>query len=419
MITKETKPGKRVLETSLQASRARKAYWAALKEARSKGIPIVATVGLLPREMWYAMDVPSLGMESLLLQISAKQLAGNYCEMAEQQGFARELCAAHLTVLGVAASEDRDSYVESMFVKPDLIIGSNFPCVAESKSFLYWVEQFGVPYHVVDIPINTSGKQPQKHAVEYVAAELRSMAAFLEKHGFKYDPARLSRAVKNSRRTMELWQEVEGFRMTRPVPMTTTDALSCIANTMLTLLGSDLGVEIMQRLRDEVAGRVSRKEGVIDDERFRLYMVGVPPTYNLGLLDYPEKYGGVVVKSDLDLTGGCIIDTNVLDPEHPLESIAAKQLTDVLNPCYANKLDLSVDMVRDYHIDGVIGLNKRGCRNLPAALRLIKDLVYQETGVPMTIFDLDGIDAREYNDSQVKSNIDAFMETLIAGKAGG
>ncbi|MEW6034461.1 MAG: 2-hydroxyacyl-CoA dehydratase family protein, partial [Chloroflexota bacterium] len=257
------------------------------------------------------------------------------------------------------------------------------------------------------------------HAVKYVAEELRQMIAFLERHGFRFDEERLAQAVKRSRRTMELRQEVEEYRKAVPVPMTTVDALSCIGNTLITLLGSDAGVEIMRRLRDEVSLRVRDKQGVIGDEKLRLYLVGVPPVYNLGLLDYPEKYGAVVVKSDLDYIGGCVMAPELLVPERPLESLALKQLADIVNPCYETRIDMAVETVKEYHIDGVIGLNKRGCRNLPAALRLVKDAIYRETGVPMTIFDLDGIDAREYNDAQVKANIDSFMETLIQHRVGG
>ena len=39
--------------------------------------------------------------------------------------------------------------------------------------------------------------------------------------------------------------------------------------------------------------------------------------------------------------------------------------------------------------------------------------IYQESGVPVTIFDLDGIDIREYDDSQAKANIDNFVEMLL------
>jgi benzoyl-CoA reductase/2-hydroxyglutaryl-CoA dehydratase subunit BcrC/BadD/HgdB len=105
------------------------------------------------------------------------------------------------------------------------------------------------------------------------------------------------------------------------------------------------------------------------------------------------------------------MDINVLDPERPLETLAKKLLIDWPNPTYTNRIDMVKRIVRDFSIDGIIANNKRGCRNQPAGLRFIKDAA-QDVGVPMTIFDLDGLDLREYNDAQAKANIDSFMETI-------
>lgn len=419
MTSKAALGGKRVLRSSIAASRARKEYWAGVKRAKQSGRPVVAAFGLLPREIWQAMDVPVFCPEGLALEASVRRLSGGYCEEAEQHGFARELCAVHTSLLGMAASPRLDPLLDDIFVKPDLIIGSSFACMSESKSFLYWVEQFGCPYHIVDVPINKWGACPGKHAVSYFAEELKSMIAFLERHGFRYDAGGMMDAVRNSRRTMELWREIEDCRKAVPAPMTAVDGLVCIGNTLIYLLGTETCVDLFAGLLDEVKARVAGGEGIIDDERLRLYMVGIPPLYNLALLDYPTRYGAAFVKCDLDFFGGSRVDARSLDPDHAIESVAAKQLVDVVNPCYALKVADSARTVKEYSIDGVIGLNKRGCRNFPASLRLVKDAVLRETGAPMAVFDLDGIDYREYNDSLVKANLDSFMETLIQLKAGG
>ncbi|MBI2957742.1 MAG: 2-hydroxyacyl-CoA dehydratase [Chloroflexi bacterium] len=410
--------GKSDLRTEADVQRARKSYWMGVREAKRKGVPVVVAFGLLPREIWYAMDVPVVGAESLAIQVSARQLSARYCEIAEQRGFSRELCAVHLSLIGMAGDEDRDPYLDQVFVEPDIIIGSSFACMSESKSFLYWVERFGCPFYVVDIPPNPWPGGVPRHAVEYLAGEFRRLIAFLETYGFRYRESRLRGAVQNSRRTMELWQEIEGYRARVPAPISAIDALHCIGKPLVLSLGSDSCLQLFEGLRDEVAERVRSGHVALEDERLRLYMVGVPPLYRLDLLDYPARYGAVIVKSDVDILGGSLIEPRLLDPEHPIESLAMKQIVDMVNPCFDGRAESAVRTVRDYRVDGVIGLNKRGCRNLPASLRLIKDAVYREAKTPMTVFDLDGIDSREYDESQVMSNIDSFVETLlVAGKA--
>jgi hypothetical protein len=49
-------------------------------------------------------------------------------------------------------------------------------------------------------------------------------------------------------------------------------------------------------------------------------------------------------------------------------------------------------------------------------MRLVKDTVYKEVGVPTTIFDLDGMDIRDYDDVSTKANLDSFIESLLASK---
>ncbi len=410
--------GRPTLKSTIDASRARKEYWAGVKEAKRQGKPVVAAFGLLPREIWHAMGVPVLGMESLALQVAARQLSGRYCQVATEMGFASELCALHLSLLGIAGTSQRDAFVEDLLVEPDLIVGSTFACMSESKSFLVWKERLGRPCHVVDIPINASGPGVPGRTVAYVAEELKGLIAFLRSNGFEYDEAKLSQAVDCSRRTMELWTRIEECRKAVPAPMGAVDALLCIGNTLVSLLGTETCVTLFQSLLDEISSRVSCRRGLLDEERLRLYLVGIPPLYHLDLLDYPAKHGAVVVKSDLDFFGGCMMSPDLLDPGRPLESLALKQLSDIVNPCFDNKIENAVRTIREYRIDGVIGLNKRGCRNLPASLRLIKDAAWKGAHIPMAVFDLDGIDPREYNDALVKANVDSFMETLVTSRTG-
>lgn len=163
--------------------------------------------------------------------------------------------------------------------------------------------------------------------------------------------------------------------------------------------------------------KVERKEGILEDEKLRLLWVGVPPLYNMGLLNYVEKYGAIVVKSMVEyLAGGGAYDPSVMDPEKPRESLAYKALVDIINPTSKNMVDFIAKTVKDFHADGVIGVVKRSCGLLPGYMRLVKDAVYEEAGIPTTIFDLDGLDIREYDDTTSKANLDSFIEALLASK---
>ena len=79
-------------------------------------------------------------------------------------------------------------------------------------------------------------------------------------------------------------------------------------------------------------------------------------------------------------------------------------------------MDFIVKAAKDFRIDGLVGVVKRSCGLLPGYMRLVKDALYEGIGVPTTIFDLDGLDIREYDDSASKGNLDSFIESLLESK---
>lgn len=411
MPDKVTASARKSVRASAEVSRFIKGHYARVRRDKAEGRPVVWTFGLLPRELWVAMGVSEIALEHLPIMAASKQVIGRYLDLAEQSGFGRELCPYHTTMLGCSAAPE-DDFLERVFAPPDLIIATNFPCMAESKSFLFAVERFGCPYYFVDAPLNVWGRDADQRAVRYYAEQLEGLVAFMAQHGVRLDEARLSQVVADSRTMCHLWAEVDDYRKLVPAPMGASDGIICMY-LMLYYPGHPEALAVIRGLRDEVQARAESRTGVLDDERCRLLFLGVPPFYNMGLLSYPEVYGGVIVKSEIEYIGTGQMDIEVLDPERPLESLAKKVLVDLPNPTYAKRLELILRVVREFRIDGIIAANKRGCRNLPAGFRLIKDAAARELGVPTTVFDLDGLDLREYHDAQVKSHIDAFMETLL------
>lgn len=416
MTTKVTAPGKKSLETTAEISKAIKAYYGGLKTAKEEGRPIIWSYGLTPREIFHAADAPVLYLEHLPLMVGSKQLSGHYIQLAEEEGFSRDVCAFHRCFLGCAVAKERDPYLDQFFVEPDIIIASNLPCMSESKSFLYAADHYNVPYYFIDAPINTSGKEIPDYAIEYYAGQLKGALDFMVEHGFGVvDGDKLKEAVSLSKKLILLWNEIDECRKAVPAPMATVDGLTA-AYPLIQLAGTQLGVTLFERLLRELKGKVERKEGILDDEKLRLLWFGVPPFFNMGLLNYVEDYGAVVVKSMIEYIAGGAYDPSIMDPEKPLESLAYKALVDIVNPTSENMVDFIVRTVKDFQIDGIIGAVKRSCGLLPGYMRQVKDAVYKESSVPTTIFDLDGLDIREYDDATSKANLDSFIEALLASK---
>jgi benzoyl-CoA reductase/2-hydroxyglutaryl-CoA dehydratase subunit BcrC/BadD/HgdB len=161
---------------------------------------------------------------------------------------------------------------------------------------------------------------------------------------------------------------------------------------------------------------VESKTGVVENERLRLLWIGVPPLCDFKLLNYPEKHGAVVAKSMIEFLTGFSLDPDLMDPEKPLESIARAHLAGPINPPYRSLVNYFLNAVKDYRIDGVVSVVKRSCGLVPGMQRICKEAIYDETGVPSVVFDLDGVDIREYDAAATKANLDAFIEILLKKK---
>ena len=102
-----------------------------------------------------------------------------------------------------------------------------------------------------------------------------------------------------------------------------------------------------------------------------------------------------------------------MDPEKPFQSLAWKLLS---NPPidFTNKwLKLSIDLVKDYSVDGVVEFAHWGCRYLTANTQIVRDALQK---IPVLVIDGDCIDRRDYSDAQIKTRIDAFIEILSRKK---
>jgi len=383
--------------------------------AKAEGRPVVWSSVIMPQEIMRAMNVATLYQEILGGYASIFGLGGKYCQIAEEAGLSRDVCAVHRTIVGVALAEERDAFFQMAFTEPDLAIGNNFACMSESHSFKYIVKKFGTPHYVVDTPINTWGPKIPEHAVDYYAGQLRGAIAFLESHGYKMDWDRLKEEVAISKQVNTVLGEIDKLKQAVPHPIRAYDSIIA-AMFPISLPPEMLDVRVFEDLRDALRARVENGEGVVDEEKLRLLWIGIPPLCDFKLLNYTESKGAVVVKSMLEYITGFTVDPDMIDPDRPLESLALAQLASPANPLYPGAIDYLTKAARDYKVDGVISVVKRTCGLVPGMQRLTKDAIWKELKIPALVFDLDGIDEREYDEASTKAQLDAFVETLLARK---
>jgi len=108
-----------------------------------------------------------------------------------------------------------------------------------------------------------------------------------------------------------------------------------------------------------------------------------------------------------------------LDPSKPLESLAKKYLPNFANCSVDRRINLIENLLKDFRADGAILPTNWGCRMMSIGETIVKEKIDRSLGVPSLIIDVDSSDWRSYNETQVKKNIEIFLQILKEKKQEG
>ncbi len=389
-----------------------KKFYEDAHKAKAEGKPVAWVASTFPVEMLLAMDVFPVWPENYASLCAARQVSVRLCETAESKGFSKDLCSYARCVIG--SLFEKDGLPEGGMPKPDLLFASTCACDTHFKWFQFVSRRFEVPLFLLDVPYNISGVDAEHlekaHIASYVS-RLEELIDFLEKQtDTKLDREKLREIIALSDRTSQLWMEIQDYRKTIPTPMDARDAFSAVF-FMLCVPGTQMAVDFYEKLRDEVKERAENKLGVIENERYRLIWDNLPLWFDLRFFEYLNSLGAVVVAETFSH-----VWMGRLDPSKPLESLAKKYLPNFANCGVDRRIDLIEDLVKDFSVDGVILPTNWGCRMMSIGETIVKEAINKRLGVPSLIIDTDSSDWRSYNETQVKRNVEVFLQILSEKK---
>jgi len=371
--------------------------------------PVAWVSSTFPVETLQAMDIVPVWPENYASVCAARQVSVELCELAEQEGFSRDLCSYSRCVLGSVFGSEKD-LPEGGLPKPDFLVATTSACDTHTKWFQVASRVYRVPFFVLDTPYNIGGGDSEhvdKAHIEYYESQLNELFAFLERQtGTRLDKYKLSQTLALSDWTSKLWTEIQELRRNVPCPMDARDAFSAVF-FMLCVPGSQVAVDFYTQLRDELRERVKDGIGVVEKERYRLVWDNLPLWYDLKIFEYLNSLGAVVVAEVFSHTW-----TGNLDSEKPFESLARKYLPNMANSTIERRVNMIHDLVKDFRVNGVILPTNWGCRMMSIGETIVKDTVYRKLGVQSLIIDVDSSDWRVAGEAQVKERLATFLETL-------
>ncbi len=345
-------------------------YFAEAHAAKAEG----RLVGWMPPmngaiEVFRAMDIVPVMPENWSPICAATGLAPECMEAAERMGYSRDLCGYLRNAIGyINEGMKKSDQPFGGLPAPDLIISFGGGCIPAMKIFQAFTEHFKVPTFLADGP-QIQPENMTSETLEFGVDHFKQLISFLEEQtGKKLDMDRLKEVVRLSDRACELWDEIMDYR--RCVP----------------------------------------------EERFRLFWDNIPLWYNMGLFNYFEKFGAVVVAETYSAAWSIR-----LDPEKPLETLARKSMLSfplVSNVSLQKRIDMVLDTCRKYKIDGAILHSNKSCKPISLGQMDVKKELMKQLDIPGVMFEADHMDVRNWNEAQVKNRLDAFMDMLEQRKYG-
>ncbi len=407
--TKKIKKG-RVLQASNKAPQILKDYWEKLHKAKSEGKKIAWVSGNAPAELLWAFDVLPAYPENYAAVLAAAKLSGELCNIAEKEGFSRDLCSYARTNLGIVFGE-KSSLKDLPFgglPEPDILVTTRIPCLTQVKWWEVIRDRYQIPMFSLDAPFSTTVETSQS-GLEYVYEQILDLIHFLEDFtGRKLEEEVFSETMRLSDKGSGLWNEIMDLRANIPCPVGSREMCGNVF-PLVSCLGTQVPVDFYTDLRDELRDRVDKGLGAIENEQVRLMLDNIPYWHHLSLLSDVEKHGAVFVfETYLRYVWGGRINL-----QDPYRSYAEKVFTEVwLN----SGLDLRKSMLREnvkkYAIDGVVFLSNRSCKRFSLWQLELKAFLEKELDIPSILIEGDMADPGGYSQEQATTRMEAFLEMI-------
>ena len=374
--------------------------------AHELGKLIGYSTAISPVEILVAHDIiPVYPENHAVANLTAKKGA-ELCSITENLGYTSHLCAYARSDLGYRQS---GKTVTKGIPEPDLFLACNAQCFTLTKWFQVLARRGNLPVFIFDTPEYMIDSKAREEIVKYCVLQMKELIAFLEKvTGKKFDYDRLKEVMEYSAESSMLYKKFLDMAQYKPSPISIFDALIGMAIAVYRR-GTQECVDYYQTLCDEIQAKVDQGIGVVQNEKYRLYWENLPVWFKFS--DHAKllgSYGAVILTSLYVHAWSFEFD---LDKD-PLVTLAENYVSRFSNSTMEDRAAMALALFEKYSMNGMIMFMNRSCKAVSFAVPTLKDILTKKTGLPALVFESDMGDQRFYAESQVRTRIEAYFETL-------
>jgi len=429
MVTNSSFKGdrsKKFLKSTKIVSEYHKQHYSETQKRVAQGEPFIWTNVGVPMELMFAMDIPILFNLNWSALIAAKQMSPHYLNVLNNEGYFRDLCRYCSLPLGYFFDTKPGEGPWGGVPRPAALVveAIDDPIVriwelAAKKLHvpLYlWDRTFAVEPPKDNAFYQTPGDYEAESyretwRVDYAVKETEGLISFLETlTGKTLREVKLREVMERSNEQFDYIRRVLDLCATAPaVPMGIGDHMANLITTQF-YRGHEFGLAQAKRLYDEVKERVDQGMTVCEHERVRLMQFGVPIWFSPGFYDsFQEEYGAVFAWNAYLPVSQQWIRRDLRDPLRALASRYVNYAEASLPPY---SLYFFIEEAKKYRIDGVVYQKAESCRFLSFTMHMLIK-AFEDIGIPTFVLASDYVDARDWDDAKMKSQLGGFIETLF------
>lgn len=375
-------------------------------EAKKEGKPVAWVSSNFPVEIPETLGLATAYPENQAAGIAARGAGERMCEVAEADGYSNDICAYARISMAYAKLKECPEQDVAM---PDVLLCCNNICNCMIKWYENLAIELNIPMILLDIPFNPDYEVSQAE-IDYVSAQFWDAVHTLENlFDLKWSDERFKEVTGFSCRSSRAWLDATAQARYTPSPFNGFDLLNHMA-VMVTARGKEAAGEAMEQLLKEY--KENHENGTSTyrgEEKYRVMFEGIACWPYLRATSHGLRDRGINMVTTIyaDAFG---FDYHSFD-----EMIAA--YCSVPNAINLEKSrDKRIKLCKDNNVEGLLVHTNRSCKLWSGFMSEMSRQIGEACGIPVTSFDGDQADPRNFSEAQYDTRVQGLMEIMEANK---
>ena len=375
-------------------------------EAKKEGKPVAWVSSNFPVEIPETLGLATAYPENQAAGIAARGAGERMCEVAEADGYSNDICAYARISMAYAKLKECPEQDVAM---PDVLLCCNNICNCMIKWYENLAIELNIPMILLDIPFNPDYEVSQAE-IDYVSAQFWDAVHTLENlFNLKWSDERFKEVTGFSCRSSRAWLDATAQAKYTPSPFNGFDLLNHMA-VMVTARGKEADGEAMEQLLKEY--KENHENGTSTyrgEEKYRVMFEGIACWPYLRATSHGLRDRGINMVTTIyaDAFG---FDYHSFD-----EMIAA--YCSVPNAINLEKSrDKRIKLCKDNNVEGLLVHTNRSCKLWSGFMSEMSRQIGEACGIPVTSFDGDQADPRNFSEAQYDTRVQGLMEIMEANK---